>query len=481
MASQTRKITLDTAALFFGRAVGLLLGMVRLNYLATYLGVDNFGILNFATYFTALFQSLFDLGMAQLITREIARNPSRSGEILGRAVLLKVIIVFIASILVGLVTLISGFDRVTNWAVLLTTVALAINGISTMFLSAFQAHRKMVTVSIANIANDGIISAAIILMIPTFPSVLTALVLTAVVSLINLGILVRVYYRVIGAPAYQANVESWKLLLKEGTPMAVSALGISIYTFIGPTLLKYYRGKTEVGLYSAGYRLISILTLIPTAFTQVIFPVFSDFFANAKHKLGKALADSLRVISIISIPLATGSVILAPKIFGLLYTEQYTPGIIVLQVAIIGNIFGYMDWVMYTYLLAINRQVFLMAMSLSVGACVVIAGLLVIPPLGFVTLPYLQAGTEFTLFLIQLYYLRRLGYSIFRPMQLAKPLMAAGIMGAFIFFLQSLNLFAVIAAGAAVYLLVLYVLRGLGEQEMSILRRLLARTPGTNG
>lgn len=122
-----------------------------------------------------------------------------------------------------------------------------------------------------------------------------------------------------------------------------------------------------------------------------------------------------------------------------------------------------------------------MAMSLSVGACVVIAGLLVIPPLGFVTLPYLQAGTEFTLFLIQLYYLRRLGYSIFRPMQLAKPLMAAGIMGAFIFFLQSLNLFAVIAAGAAVYLLVLYVLRGLGEQEMSILRRLLARTPGTNG
>ncbi|MEK9135542.1 MAG: oligosaccharide flippase family protein, partial [Bacteroidota bacterium] len=137
MASQTKKITLDTAALFFGRAVGLLLGIVRLNYLATYLGVANFGILNFATYFTALFQSLFDLGMAQLITREIARDPSRSGELLGRAVVLKMMIVVAASLLVGSVTIVSGFDAVTNWAVLLTTVALAINGISMVFLSAF--------------------------------------------------------------------------------------------------------------------------------------------------------------------------------------------------------------------------------------------------------------------------------------------------------------------------------------------------------
>ena len=63
MASQTRKITLDTAALVFGRAVGFVLGLIRLNYLARLLGVANFGVLNFATYFTSLFASLFDLGL----------------------------------------------------------------------------------------------------------------------------------------------------------------------------------------------------------------------------------------------------------------------------------------------------------------------------------------------------------------------------------------------------------------------------------
>ena len=62
MPSQTKKITLDTASLFFGKILGMLIGMVRLNYQARYLGVANFGILNFALYFCSLFQILFDLG-----------------------------------------------------------------------------------------------------------------------------------------------------------------------------------------------------------------------------------------------------------------------------------------------------------------------------------------------------------------------------------------------------------------------------------
>jgi O-antigen/teichoic acid export membrane protein len=474
MASQTKKITLDTAALFFGRAVGLLLGMVRLNYLATFLGVANFGILNFATYFTALFQSLFDLGMSQLMTREIARNPSRSTELLGRAIILKVIIVLVASILVGVATVVSGFDRTTNWAVLLTTAALAINGISQMFLSAFQAHRKMVTVSVANIANDAIVSGLIIFILPIFPSVSTALILTIAVSLINLGILVGIYYGGIGRPRYDFNLKAGLQMLKEGSQIAFSTLGISIYTFIGATVLKYSRGEIEVGLYSAGYKLISILTLIPVTFTQVIYPIFSDFFEHAKHKLEKALTDSLRVVNAISTPIAVGAVILAPKIFSLLYTEQFAPGTIVFQVAIVGNIFGYMDWVLASFLLATNRQVFLAIASLSVALGALVASLLAVPASGFVSLPFIQAGTEVSLFIVQIVYVARLGYHSFRPVLLLRPMGAALVMGIVLSLFISQHLLLLIPIGGITYFLVLYWLGGMGEQEMTIFGRVLS-------
>ncbi|HCV44265.1 MAG TPA: hypothetical protein DGH68_12325 [Bacteroidetes bacterium] len=475
MASQTRKITLDTAALFFGRAVGLLLGIVRLNYLATYLGVASFGILNFATYFTALFQSLFDLGMSQLMTREISRDPSRSGELLGKAVVLKLLIVCIASILVGCVTLISGFDRVTNWAVLLTTVALAINGVSTMFLSSFQAHRKMITVSIANIANDVIVSVAVILMIPNFPSVITALVLTVVVSLINLGILIRVYYQSVGRPNYQANRESWRLMLKEGTPMAVSALGISTYTFIGPTVLKYTRGETEVGLYSAGYKLISILTLIPVTFTQVVYPIFADFYANAPQKLGKALRDALRVMSLISFPLAVGTFILAPKIISTLYPGEFSGAAVVLQLIILGNALGYLSQILYSFLLALNKQTACMIDLLSVAIAVTIGSLVFVPTFGYEAVALIFMLTDIALFLSLFYLTFRTGHHVGQFSAFVRILVAALVMGGVLLLVRDWYPVLSIPIGCCVYAAMLFALRVFGDQETELLNKLIIR------
>ena len=80
-----------------------------------------------------------------------------------------------------------------------------------------------------------------------------------------------------------------------------------------------------------------ILSIIPTAFTQVLFPVFAEFFAHAREKLEKALADSLRVITLISIPLAAGALVVGNDLFRLLYTEEYLPGVIVMQVILFGE------------------------------------------------------------------------------------------------------------------------------------------------
>jgi O-antigen/teichoic acid export membrane protein len=472
MASQTKKITLDTAALFFGRAVGLLLGIVRLNYLATYLGVANFGILNFATYFTALFQSLFDLGMAQLMTREISRDPSRSGEYIGRVVVLKLFIVFVASLVVGAFTLISGFDRVTNWAVLLTTVALAINGISMMFLSAFQAHRRMVTVSIANIANDAIISVAIILMIPSFPGVVAALSLTVLVSAINLGVLVQIYLRTIGPVEFKMDIPAWKALLKEGTPMAVSSLAISIYTFIGPTILKYSRGETEVGLFSAGYKLISILTLIPATFSQIVFPIFSDFYKNANNKLSKALQDSLRMMSEISIPLAVGGVILAPRIFSLLYPASFTDGVFVFQVIIAGNAVGYLAQVLYAFLLATDRHRVCMWDTIAVAGLVTVASLIVIPRYGYQSVAVILMMTDLVLFASLLLLTLSPGRFKAKFPKVLRILGSSALMGGLLFLIRDWYLVPVILVATAIYFLSLFFLRSFGDQEREILSKI---------
>jgi O-antigen/teichoic acid export membrane protein len=475
VSSQTKKITLDTGAIFFGKFLGLLFGMVRLNYLATYLGISNFGLLNFANFFCSLFLVLFDLGVSQLLTRELSRDVSKSREYVGKITLLKLLVVFVAGVIVGITAILSHFDNVTNWSIFLTTSVFAVNGVSVVFLSAFQAHRKMVLVSVANILNDLLLSIAIILILSAYPYLMTVLILSLVVAVFNLGILLIVYIKQLGLPHFKFDATLYKIFIKESTPFAISSFGITMYMFIGATVLKYSRGNIEVGIYSAGYKLISIFTLIPTAFTQVVYPIFSDFYINAKEKLAKSLSDSIRVMPIISIPLIIGTIILAPKIFLMLFPQGYSSGIIVLQVMIVGISVGYLNWIFYTFLLAINRQTFGMLVSIGVGISVSILSIIFIPRFGYLALAFISVVTEVILFLAESIYLVKIGYHVFSLSYFIRPLIASIIMALMMVLLSSLNLFFLILLGIVIYLAGMYALRGFGEQEKEIVRVILSR------
>jgi O-antigen/teichoic acid export membrane protein len=475
LPTQTKKITLDTAAIFFGKFVGLLFGVIRLNYLATYLGVASFGTLNFATYFCSLFQVLFDLGISQLLIRELARDLSKSREFVGGVLTLKVIVAVIAGVLVGIAGFASHFDRITNWAILLTTIVFAVNGVAVVFLSAFQAHRKMTLVSIANLLNDLLLSIAIILVIQSYPSVVTVLLLSILVASVNLAFLFTVYVRNVGMPKLKTDINLWKSLLKESTPIAISSLGISTYTFIGPTILKYTRGDAEVGIYSAGYKLISILTLVPSTFTQVVYPIFSDFLANAKQKLGKALQDSLRVMVEISVPLAIGIILLAPRIIGVLYPPSFAEATLVLQLIIGGNAVGYLAWILYTFLLAVNRQEYCMWNSLVVALVALVASLIAVPRFGFRAAAVISMATDVTLFLSLLQYTMRIGFRMGEISKLPRIILSAAVMGVLLFVLREWYLVPVIILGSCTYFGLLLLLGVFGDQERELLAKAFSR------
>ncbi len=471
MPSQTRKITLDTAALLFGKAVGLMLGIVRLNFLATYLGVANFGILNFANYFCSLFLVLFDLGTTQLLTRELARDLSRTREYVGKVILLKILMVFIAGVLVGLTSVVSHFESVTNWAILMTTAVFALNGVSMVFLSAFQAHRRMLMVSAANVLNDLILSLFIILLIGSYPYIMTVLILSVVAAFINLLILFVAYLRAVGSPEFRVDRDLWKTFLSQSTPIAISSLGISTYTFIGSTILKYSRGNIESGVFAAGYKLISILTLIPTAFTQVVYPVFSDFHANARAKVEKALQDSLRVMAEISIPLAVGTVILAPKIVMLLYPSGFADAARVLQIIICGEAPVYLAWIMYSFLLALEHQKKCMMISIAVGVTSFLLNLVIVPRFGYIGVAYVMMATDLILFGLYLTYVLRIGFSVGAVSQYAKIVIAAAGMGLALVLLKEVNIVFLIVLGVGIHFGILFSLKGLGDQEKEFLSK----------
>ena len=475
MASQTKKLTIDTGALFFGRAVGLALGLVRLKYLALYLGLEHFGILNGALYFTSLFQPLFDIGLSQLLTREMAKSPGRGRELLGRVLILKSLLGIVASLVVIGMSLVLMNDPLKQWAVCLTTLSIAITSMGSAYLGAFQAHRKMVVVSIMSMLSDIVLSVAVILLLPHAPGLQTVLLLTIGVAALNLVLLIVVYRQIAAAPLLRGDAGAWPELLREGFPIALGSAGSAVYMYVSPLALQHFRGDAELGIYSAGYKLISILLLIPTVLTQVLYPLFAEFSVAKREKLHKALRDAVRITAMISVPLAVGMIILAPSIVALLYPVAYAEAGIVLRLIIMGNAFGYIAWVFFAFLLAIGQQRYCMWNTLAVAAAAVGASFLFVPHFGYIAAAGINSAIDIVLFLSLAFHIMRMGFPMHYRRLVPGIFVSALVMGVAVWLIRDWYLPLSIMLGAGAYAVMLLVTRSLGDQEREMIRTLIQR------
>src|SRR5438105_1106276 len=87
------QITDKVLRMFLGLLVGL--------WVARYLGPANFGLLNFAIAFSALFTPVADLGLQVIVVRELVQRPDDRVAIISSAVALRLLGSVGANILAG--------------------------------------------------------------------------------------------------------------------------------------------------------------------------------------------------------------------------------------------------------------------------------------------------------------------------------------------------------------------------------------------
>lgn len=468
--AKTKSIAVQTGAIFFGKALSLVIGIVRLNYIARYLGVANFGILNFAIYFVTLFSVLYDLGLPTILTREIARRIPETASLVRNGLVLKSLLILAATVLIMVGTMLSGFDVPTRNAIYLTLISLGLNSLSLVFLSAIQAHQRMVLYSVVVLLSTIVNSIAVIAFIPFFPSIDTVLMIGVVVSIVYVAILLIMAERFFGKLRGPVDKGTLKDFLTEGYPLALAGVGGMVILYSSSMILKYSLGDTPVGIFSAAFKLYTILMLFPSSFTQVIYPILAGFYTSQPAKLPKAFNDSLRVMATVSVPMAVGGAILAPKIIGLIYPSAFQPATIVFAVLIGSSAIGYLNWVISTMFVTAGLQRISMWATLVVGMLVLATSIVLVPSGSYIAAGAIIAGGDVLLFIWYFVYLFTTEYRIDIASVFPKQFMSTLVMAGCLFLLRALNVFELVAIGAAIYGIMMFVIRGYGEQEKELLR-----------
>ncbi|MFM6021572.1 MAG: oligosaccharide flippase family protein, partial [Dolichospermum sp.] len=88
-SDKLREIIANTGWLFADRILRMGVGLFVGVWVARYLGVQQFGVFNYATAFVALFSTLSTLGLDAIVVRSIVREPEKRSQILGTAFWLK--------------------------------------------------------------------------------------------------------------------------------------------------------------------------------------------------------------------------------------------------------------------------------------------------------------------------------------------------------------------------------------------------------
>lgn len=140
-------------------------------------------------------------------------------------------------------------------------------------------------------------------------------------------------------PRFRFSVSSLKHLLSFG----INIMGINILNVVNrrsdDLLVGYYLGTAALGYYNVAYQLLLLMTqLINAPVNQVAFSTFAKL-QEKPAMLRKALYDSAKMVSLVSIPAFLFAAALAPQLVPLLFGDKWTQSIPVMQVlALIGPI-----------------------------------------------------------------------------------------------------------------------------------------------
>lgn len=350
-SNELHKIFLNTGWLFADRILRMGIGLFVMVWVARYLGVEQYGTLNYASAFTALFSTISTLGLPHLVIRTITESPEDRDKILGTTFWLQLS----GGIVTLLLTVLTIFLVKPNDPLMISLVAiLGSMGIFKSFDTIdlwFQSQvQSKYTVLAKNTAFIILALAKVILINLNAP--LIAFAWTTLVEFIVGAIALIIVYQYQG---YSLKLWRWSLslakkLLKESWPLILSGTTIMIYMKIDQIMLGSMIDTTAVGLYSSATRISEVWYFIPTAIASSVAPSIYQAKKDGNESLYyQKIFRLLKILNLIAISIALPMTFFSKPLILLLFGQEFIKAGSILTIHIWASLFVFMGVSVYPW------------------------------------------------------------------------------------------------------------------------------------
>ncbi len=437
------------------------------------LGPAGAGDYRYAFTIYGWFEILANFGLNLFLMREVARHKDEANRYFVSTTLLRLMLVVIGIPLLAVFLAIRQTfiappqSTATLWTIGLLYSGLFFSTISTGLTALFYAYEKaeypaaIQTVSAFLTASLGI--AALL----AGWGIVGLAVVSVLVNFITLAILGTLAMRLFFRPRWFFDWAMQKLAMSESFPLMLNHLLSTLFFRIAVVLLEALKGNIVVGWYGVVYTWVDAVGLIPSLFTWALFPMISRQAAEDRARLKKTYLLALRLMTLLSIPTAIFTTLLAPFLVNVLGGREYLPhGAVAMQIFIWGMIIGWMNSVTQYVIISLNRQRMLTIAFFIVTAFNVIANLLTIPRYSYLAAAVNAILSEFVLwglfYTIVLSELGRINWLLV----LWRAVLAGIVSGAATLLLAPLDTGLAFIAGLATYAVMVVIVRPFDDEEM---------------
>ncbi|HBA36913.1 TPA: hypothetical protein DCZ15_03500 [Candidatus Falkowbacteria bacterium] len=438
--------------------------------LARYVGPANLGKYYVAISFTTIFAIFIDLGFANVLTREVAKDQSRAARWLGNILALKLPLAVLATAAVFILINILDYDRLTRQLVYISAISMVLDSFTASFFAVTRGFHNLKYESLSSIIFQLIVLTvgygALLAGGGLIPA-MGALALASLYNFIYSWAIVKTRLKIAVRIIYD------RLFIKEilliGWPFAAYAILQRLYTYLDSVLLSVLAGDVAVGLYQVAFKIILALQFLPMAFTASLYPALSAYWQDNREQLAISFERAINYLIIISLPIIVGAAVLADKIV-LLFKEGYDGAIWPLRISIISLFFMFVNFPVGSLLNACDAQRRNTRNMAIVAVTSIIMNLLFIPLWGVIGASVTVLITNILMFILGWSYIEKI--IVYRSrknwLTFLKSLTASLLMGIIVIAGRAyLNIFVVTLAGGLVYFLFLFWLKGFSREDIA--------------
>ncbi len=473
--STARSVASNTLYLSLAQGIRIVLGLVLILYIANRFGVVWQGKFSILLAFLNIFQVMASFGLPRLITRDVARDYALSnryfwGGLIGQGAT-TVVFALAMFVIVAFLPYPADTKAMLNLAILTLPLFTAYS----VAAALLRAYERMIYLVYAEVLSSAAQVALALTVLARSESVMAlavirigGLALAAVLVLIAIWRTGR-----LGRP--QIDLPFAGHLLRASADLFGIAAFDAILQRLDVLLLSVLAGEAAVGIYDAAFQLIKVVMTLIMSFTDAAYPVLSRLYIQSRDRFALATGKALQYGLIALLPLAVGATALAPRIIAFLYHRpDYAPA---------ANILAILSWALLVYLVQMLLTRVLIAsdrarvslwttvLMVSIGALLIVGLTYWLGAVGTA----LGLGMMYALGAMFAWWASRDYHFVFNIGCLARPALAAAVMGTLLYFLPILPLWLAIPLGAAVYLGIAVLTGVFDRGDIQVLRALVRR------